>query len=212
MLLVLVDLSKLNDVVKNYVVKKDAYNAKIKNIEDKIPDITNLVTKTTLNAKINEVKGETLSITNLVTKTVLNAIENKIPSVNYWVKKTDYKLKINEIEKKLTDHNKYDKYITTQEFTKLTAERFTASSKWANLVTKSDFDYKPRNFNKRITSNKAKYVGVEKKLHCLITKDYNFFLGRSYFASNDGSQPTSNVLGLKIDKGTAYIIGWKLKG
>ena len=32
-------------------------NAKEKNIEDKIPDITNLATKTTLNAKINEVKG-----------------------------------------------------------------------------------------------------------------------------------------------------------
>ena len=27
------------------------YNAKIKNIEDKIPDITNVATKTTLNAK-----------------------------------------------------------------------------------------------------------------------------------------------------------------
>ena len=49
-----VDLSKLSDVVKNDVVKKDVYNAKIKNIEDKIPDITNLATKTTLNAKINE--------------------------------------------------------------------------------------------------------------------------------------------------------------
>ena len=43
-----VDLSKLSNVVKNDVVKKDAYNAKIKNIEDKIPDITNLATKTTL--------------------------------------------------------------------------------------------------------------------------------------------------------------------
>ena len=43
-----VDLSKLSDVVKNDVVKKDVYNAKIKNIEDKIPDITNLATKTTL--------------------------------------------------------------------------------------------------------------------------------------------------------------------
>ena len=53
-----VDLSKLSDVVKNDVVKKDVYNAKIKNIEDKIPDITNLATNTTLNAKINEVKGE----------------------------------------------------------------------------------------------------------------------------------------------------------
>ena len=45
------DLSKLSDVVKNDVVKKDVYNAKIKNIEDKIPNITNLATNTTLNAK-----------------------------------------------------------------------------------------------------------------------------------------------------------------
>ena len=37
-----VDLSKLRDVVKNGVVKKDVYNDKIKNIEDKIPGITNL--------------------------------------------------------------------------------------------------------------------------------------------------------------------------
>ena len=47
-----VDLSKLSDVVKNDVVKKDVYNAKSKNIEDKIADITNLATNTTLNAKI----------------------------------------------------------------------------------------------------------------------------------------------------------------
>ena len=46
-----VDLSKLSHVVKNDVVKKGVYNAKIKNIEDKIPDTTNLVTNTTLNAK-----------------------------------------------------------------------------------------------------------------------------------------------------------------
>ena len=36
-----VDLSKLSDVVKNHAAKKDLYNAKIKNIEDKFPDITN---------------------------------------------------------------------------------------------------------------------------------------------------------------------------
>ena len=53
-----VDLSKLSNIVKNDVVKKDVYNAKIKNIEDEIPNITSLATKTTLNAKINEVKGE----------------------------------------------------------------------------------------------------------------------------------------------------------
>ena len=55
-----VDLSKLSDVVKNDVIKKDVYNAKIKNIEDKKPDITNLATITTLNANINEVKKKYL--------------------------------------------------------------------------------------------------------------------------------------------------------
>ena len=51
-----VDLSKLTNVVKNEVVKKTEYNAKIRNIEDKISDITNLATKTILNTKINQVK------------------------------------------------------------------------------------------------------------------------------------------------------------
>ena len=39
-----IDLNKLSDAVKSYVVKIDSYNAKIKNIEDKIPEITNLAT------------------------------------------------------------------------------------------------------------------------------------------------------------------------
>ena len=33
-------LSKLSNVVKNDVLKKDVYNAEMKNIEDKIPDIS----------------------------------------------------------------------------------------------------------------------------------------------------------------------------
>ena len=46
----------VRDLVKNAVVNKDVYNTKIKNIEDKISDITNLPSKTTLSVKINEVK------------------------------------------------------------------------------------------------------------------------------------------------------------
>ena len=46
-------LSKISDAVKNDVAKKDVYNVKIKNIDDKIPDATNLATTTALNAKIN---------------------------------------------------------------------------------------------------------------------------------------------------------------
>ena len=66
-----VNLSKLSDVVKKYVVKIDVYNDKMKNIEDKITDVTNLATNMTLNANINEVKGQIPSITNLTTTTVL---------------------------------------------------------------------------------------------------------------------------------------------
>ena len=56
-----VDLSKLSDLVKNNVVKGDAYNAKIKNIECKRSDISNLATNTTLNAKTNQVKNKILA-------------------------------------------------------------------------------------------------------------------------------------------------------
>ena len=52
-----IDLSKQSGVVKNDV-KKDAYNAKIKTIEDKITDITNIATNNTLSTKINEIKNE----------------------------------------------------------------------------------------------------------------------------------------------------------
>ena len=55
-----VDLSKLSDWVKNHAVKKDTYNAKIKNIEDKIADITNLATNTTLNDKKVRLKTKCL--------------------------------------------------------------------------------------------------------------------------------------------------------
>ena len=45
-----VDLSKLNDIVKNDIVEKDVYNAKIKDIENNMLNITKLATNTTLNA------------------------------------------------------------------------------------------------------------------------------------------------------------------
>ena len=88
-----VDLSKLRYVVKNGIVKKDVYNAKIENIEVKIPDITNLATNTTLNAKINEVKKEIPSITNLATTTTalnakINEVKNKIPKITNLVTTT----------------------------------------------------------------------------------------------------------------------------
>ena len=83
------------------LLKKSVCNVKIRNIEDKVPDINNLASNNTLNSKIIEVKKKIPSITNLATTTTaLTAVENKI-----------------------LDHSKY---INTSEFNKLTIENFTS--------------------------------------------------------------------------------------
>ena len=93
-------------------------------------------------------------------------------------KKTGYNTKIKEIENKFPDHD-HDKYITTPEFNKLRAENFLARFAKANLATKSDianclnktdFDDKLKNLNKKVTSNKTKYVEAEKKITDLTNK------------------------------------------
>ena len=139
--------------------------------------------------------------------TALTAVENKIPNVSNLVKKTDYKKKINEIKNEITTNYDHDKYITTQEFNKITSENFTARLKQANLVKKNDitnfvkktdFDDKQKKLNKKVFSNKTKHVEAEKKITDLTKKvvqisekAYDFLLGRMYFTGNDGFQ---NVL------------------
>ena len=102
-----VDLSKLSNVAKNDIVKKTDYNVKVADIEDKIPDVSNLATKTALitvenkipytsglvkkadyNAKITETKNKIPDVRNLATKTALTNVENKIPSVSELSTKT----------------------------------------------------------------------------------------------------------------------------
>ena len=154
------------------------------------------MTRTVLNTKISKVKSKIPDTSSLVTRTVLNT-------------------KISEVENKIPNH---DKYITTPEYNKLTAESFTAKLKQANLVSNTDFDNKLTSFNKKITSNKIKYLEVQNKLNGLITNDYNLLLGRMYCSSNDGSQnmfvyqSTPDTLELKKDKAVDYVLSWKSKG
>ena len=148
-----------------------------------IPDASGFVTTTVLNTKISEVENEIPDTSGLVTTNVLNT-------------------KVSEAENKIRDNSKY---VTTQEFNKLTAENVAARLKQADLMNKTDFHNKLTNFNRSITSNKTKQLDVQEKLSSLITKAYNFFLGRIYFTSNNGSQntfayqPTLNALESKKD-------------
>ena len=59
-----------------------------------------LLKKIDYNAKITEIEGKIPGISGLDTNATLTVAENKIPDVSSLVKKTDYNAKINEIEKK----------------------------------------------------------------------------------------------------------------
>ena len=197
------DLSKLSYVVKNDVLKKYVYNAMIKNIKDKLPDITNLAANASQNAKINDVKGQIPSITNLATTAALNveinevkgeipnttnlasttalaAVENKIPNARNLVKETDYNTEINETGKEITDHDHSNKYITTAEFNELIAEKCSARLKQANLLSKSIANFvKKTDFNKKLkdnTSNKNEFSELSKKVKAISTKRLTKYL------------------------------------
>ena len=115
-----VGLCKQSDVVKNYVVENDVYHARIKNIEDKIPDCSNLATNTTINGKIYEVKSEVPNITNLATNVPLNAkifeIKGKIPNTTHLV----ITIALTAVGKEILDVSNLVKKLTiTQKLVKL---------------------------------------------------------------------------------------------
>ena len=76
------DLSKLNNVVKNDVVKKDVYDKLVTKVND--IDTSGIVLKTKCDTDRSE-------------------LENKIHYISGLVKKTDYNIKITEIEGKIPD-------------------------------------------------------------------------------------------------------------
>ena len=119
-----------------------------------------MATNASLNAKINEVKNKIPNITNLATTTPLTAVENKIPNVINLLNKINYNTKISEIENRITTDYDHDKYITTKEFNNLTAENFTARLVQANVASKSDV----ANFVKKADLNKNELNELSKKV------------------------------------------------
>ena len=85
----------------------------------------------------------------------------------------------------------------------------------ANLITKTDFDDKLSNLNRKITKNKTDHVLVQNELKKLKTFDLSYFRGKNYF-DEDGTQnylvflPISRYFRLIANK--KYISSWKSKG
>ena len=70
-----------------------------------------------------------------VTNQVKNLIILSLLILVMQLKKTHYNTKLTEIQNKINDHD-HDKYITTQELNKLTADNFAARLAQANLESK----------------------------------------------------------------------------
>ena len=190
----------------------------MENIESKIPDITKLATNTNLNDKIN--KWEIPNITNSPTATALTALENKILNVSNLIKKTYYNTKISEIQEKITDHD-HDRYITTLECNKLTAENFASRLAQANLATKNDiaaltkdtdFDNKLKKSNKNVTSSKfnelnelQEFNELSEKVKAISAKGLTKDLINKFSILN-GARVFQNYLVVILPKNTHNII------
>ena len=111
--------TKVDNFDTNVLLLKSTFNTKVKegkitNIDNKIPDITDLATKSsitsllptsTFNSKITEIENKIKTVENkissinkLAIKTELTNVENKIPSTDGFVYKSDYSTEITSIK------------------------------------------------------------------------------------------------------------------
>ena len=190
------NLNKLNDVVKNDVVKKidynklvtkvdnintsslvkkTDYNTKISEIEDKISDTSSFIKKTDYNTKITKIEDKIPDTSNLATKTALTIVENKIPDTSNLATKTA----LTTVENKIPDIN--------------------------NLVKKSDYN--------------IEIAGIKLNINKLQAYDLSYFKGKQYFDEGSGKQnylvflpmkkyfELNSVLGV-IDR----VLSWRSKG
>ena len=175
-------------------------------------DIRNMKTVPVNLKKISDVEDS-----GVVKNTKFNTpeVKNKMPGNGCWVTTNVSNRKISEVENKIPDSTKY---ITIQEFNKLTAEIFAARLKQVDLENKTNFDNKLASFNRWITSNKTKHLEVQEKLNSLIAKDYYFFQVEFVLQvmmdlkTNLFINQYLDTLELNKGEGTDYVLSLKSKG
>ena len=175
--------SKLSNLVTNKVVKKTNYNTKITEIENKIPDVSNLATKTALTS----VKNNVPDVSGLATKTTLTNLSNIVPDINTLIKKSDYDTKIREIENKYVSNTGFDSKLAQ-----------------VNVITKINFDAKiielEKNIKKLQTFDSSHFKGKNyfdedgTKNLLVILPIFRYF--------------KANVITIV----TNYVLSWKSKG
>ena len=143
-----VDLKKLRDILSKKVAKKAVYNklyARVKNLEDKIPDAT---TSTSINQhntdkqSLDKVLDTSGLVTNAILDTKLGKVEDKIPNFSSLLKKTFYNAKISDNEKKQFITSNYNKFTGGKPDTKIKEKRLVDNSSVSDLIKNSDVNTK----------------------------------------------------------------------
>ena len=124
----------------------------------KNPDTSEFVKKADNDAEITELEGKILSIGDLAANAALTAVENRIPNVSNLVKKQIMAQKLLMLKRKLLIMIIINILLL---LSLLAVGIFNARLKQTDLVIKTDFDDKLRNFNQNINSNKTKLFIVE---------------------------------------------------
>ena len=94
-----------------------------------------------------------------------------LPKISSLVKKEIIMQKLLKLKRNLPIKIMIYIYITTPEFNKFTVDVFAARLVQANLIKKTDCDYKLISYNKKINLNKTKHALVENEL-----KNYNHLI------------------------------------
>ena len=184
------------------MVKKTDFNAKVTEIEGKIPSISGLLPTNTSNSKVGELENKIKTaeskpdISNLANKTELKNIEYKIPDSNAFAKKTDYATKISGIK---------NDYVTNAALTSQLND--LKSQHIANEVKKVD---------DKVSKNSTDILGFECRLKQKedtlndLEREASFFRGNYYF--NQQSYLIHKPKTFSFRQNSSRITHWKSTG
>ena len=203
------DFSKLFNVVRNDVVKKAVHNklvVKVDNIdtsdfvlktkydtdkaelENKIPDVSDLATK----AQLNTVENKIPRASDLVTKNDLITIENKIPNTSNIASKSD----LTAVENKIPDiSNLATKTALTTVENKI--------PNISNLVKKTDYNIKITNIENRLNNHSHNKYTDTSKFNTLATNVFNTRLAQANLITKTDFNTKLSSLNQNISKNKA---------
>ena len=141
-------VSKVNNIATSGFVLKTKHDTDKSDLEKKCDEdkkyliLVDLLKKKDYNAKICEIEGKMPGITGFATTSVLTAVENKMLDVSNFVKKTDYETKISNTENKnvpTADYNKFTKDVVANN---IKSKKLVDKSAIAGFINRAHLDKK----------------------------------------------------------------------